>query len=165
MNLLRLKRVVVGVVLLMVGSVVFAACGATTPPVVKKLPSPTPSISVASAVLKPFPPPDAPASPASALNGIAQLELLDHTLIVTVSMIGLPAKTLYRSEIFEGTCVARGKTVYQLKPLTAGEQGIGNAKTSFKGVSALPDQHWSVLVRSPHNARLVLACGQVLLSR
>ncbi|MDQ2888010.1 MAG: hypothetical protein M3Y39_18205 [Chloroflexota bacterium] len=89
----------------------------------------------------------------------------DHTLIVTVSMIGLPARMLYRSEIFEGTCVARGKMVYQLKPLTAGEQGIGNAKTSFKGVSVLPDQHWSVLVQPARNARQILACGQVLLSR
>jgi hypothetical protein len=93
----------------------------------------------------------------------------DHTLKVSVSLVGLAPNSTHPEHIHAGSCTSNpmGPIVYTLKPLVADAHGVGTATTVIPDVMhGIPEHGWYVNVHNGPQLTTALqsraiACGNV----
>ncbi len=102
-----------------------------------------------------------------AASGAAQLTLDHDTLTVALTVNGLVPASIHAASIYAGSCEDQGKSLYDLKSVTADTVGNATSSTTLQHVSALPASGWSVIVHlatdtSTQAGNDPIACGNVV---
>ncbi|MBA2392044.1 MAG: CHRD domain-containing protein [Ktedonobacteraceae bacterium] len=92
-------------------------------------------------------------SPDENVHGMAQVQRMDQTITVTLSLSGLVPKSMHMAHIHAGTCAAQGPVLFPLQAVVADALGNAMVVTRITGHTLLPQQ-WYVNV---HEAATIAA--------